>query len=96
MEDVERGFYKSSKGVFADCIDALDGWLVKVKKPSVKRDGVQNPGSYYSRKGFYGVNVQVIVSHEKNILYPNILHSGAEHDSTAFKNVSLGKWFQKN
>ncbi len=42
------------------------------------------------------MNVQVIVSHDKVILYRNILHRGAEHDSTAFKNGSLGKWLHKN
>ncbi len=30
------------------------------------------------------------------ILYHNILHHGEEHDSTAFKNGSLGKWLSKN
>ncbi|KAL7464249.1 hypothetical protein ACHAXS_004587, partial [Conticribra weissflogii] len=96
MENVAGKFCEESNGVFAGCIGALDGWLVKIKKPSVKRDGVQNPGSYYSSKGFYGVNVQDIVSHDKMILYRNILHHGAEHDSTAFKNGLLGKWLSKN
>ncbi len=96
MEMVAKGFCENSDGVFAGCIGALDGWLVKIKKPSAKRDNVQNPGSYYSRKGFHGVNVQVIVSHDKIILYRNILHRGAEHDSTAFKNGSLGKWLSEN
>ncbi len=81
MECFARGFCETSDGVFASCIGAIDGWLIKIKKPSVKRDGVNNPASYYSRKGFYGVNVQVIVSHEKMILYHNILHCGIEHDS---------------
>ncbi len=96
MECVARGFCKTSDGVFAGCIGAIDGWLVKIEKPSVRRDGVNNPASYYSRKGFYGENVQVIALHEKMILYRNILHHGAEHDSTAFKNGSLGKWLSKN
>ncbi len=68
----------------------------EIEKPPVKRDGVNNPGSYYSRKGFYGVNVQVIVLHERMILYCNILQCSAEHDLTAFKNGSLGKWVSKN
>jgi len=96
MEHVAKGFCKSSKGVFAGCTGALDRLLVKIKKLLVKSDNVQNPGSYYSRKGFYGVNVQVIVQHDKVILNCNILHCGAEHDSTAFKNGSLGKWLHNN
>ncbi len=65
MEKVVRGFCKGINGVFAGCIGALDGWLVKIEKPSLIRDGVQNPSLYFSRKGFYGVNVQIIVSHNK-------------------------------
>ncbi|KAL7466470.1 hypothetical protein ACHAXS_006769, partial [Conticribra weissflogii] len=65
MEKVSRGFCKGINGVFAGCIGALDGWLVKIEKPSLIRDGVQNPSLYFSRKGFYGVNVQIIVSHNK-------------------------------
>ncbi len=93
MEHVAKGFCKSSKEVFAGCIGALDRWLVKNKTPSFKWDNVQNPGSYYSRKEFYGVNVQVIVSNDKVILYCNILHCGAEHDSTEFKNWFLWEIF---
>ncbi len=85
MEMVAKGFCENSNVVFAGCIGALNGWLVEIKKPSAKRDDLQNPGSYYSRKGFYGVSVQVIVLHDKIILYHNILHCGAEHDLTAFK-----------
>lgn len=91
MKMVAKRFFKKNKGVFAGCIGALDGWLVKIKKPSERRDGVQNPGSYYRRKGFYGLNVHLIVSHNKTILYCNILHCEAKHDSNAFKNGSLGK-----
>ncbi len=65
MEKVARGFCKGINGVFAGCIGALDGWLVKIEKPSLIRDGVQNPSLYFSRKGFYGVNVQITVSHNK-------------------------------
>ncbi len=35
MECVARGFCKTSDGVFASCIGAIDGWLVKIMKPSV-------------------------------------------------------------
>ncbi len=50
MEMVTRGFCDRSNGMFVSCIGALNGWLVKIKKPSVKKDDIQDPGSYYSRK----------------------------------------------
>ncbi len=56
---------------------------------------VQDIVSYYSRKVFYGVNVQLIVICDKIILYHNILHCRANHDSTALKNWLLGKWLSK-
>jgi hypothetical protein len=95
MREVAEQFHIASQGVMSGCIGALDGWIVKVKKPST-RDGVKDPASFYSRKGFFGVNVQAIVDKKKRILYRSILSRGAEHDSTAFKNSSLYKWLIDN
>ena len=95
MREVASQFNVASQGVMTGCIGALDGWVVKVKPPSV-RDGVRDPASFYSRKGFYGVNVQAIVDKNKKVLYRSILSRGAEHDSTAFKNCSLYAWLLLN
>ena len=64
MQAVALDFAKASNGVMNGCIGALDGWLVKIIKPR-KKDGVRNPSSFYSRKGFYAINVQVIVDYKK-------------------------------
>lgn len=68
---------------------------MKIKRPK-KRDGVRNPSSFYSRKGFFGINVQAIVDKKKRVLYRNIIHRGAEHDSTAFKNSKFYCWLMEN
>lgn len=81
----------TSKGIISGCIGALDGWLVKIKCPSQSRDGIRNPGHYYSRKGFYALNVQVIVDKHKIVLWRCINSRGGSHDSSAFKNSSLYK-----
>ena len=52
MDAVALQFSWSSLGVINGHIEALDGWLVKIKKPS-SRDGVENPQSFSSRKGYY-------------------------------------------
>ena len=58
---------------------------------------VYNPKSFYSRKGYFGINVQAIVDKKKRVLYRSILSRGAEHDSTAsFKNSSLYTWLLQN
>ena len=48
------------------CIAALDGWILKIQKYT-KSDGVNNPQSFYSRKEYYGVNVQVIADRTKEL-----------------------------
>ena len=45
--------------------------------------------SYYSRKGFYAVNVQAIVNKDKVVLWRSIMCKASEHDSTAFKKTQL-------
>ena len=95
MESVALQFCEASAGVMNGCIGALDGWMVKIQKPT-KADGVNNPQSFYSCKGYYGVNVQAICDKNKKILFWSILSRGAEHDLTAFKNSTLYKWLLLN
>lgn len=95
MAQVALEFSRSSNGVINGCIGALDGWIVKIQRPS-KKDNVRNPSSFYSRKGFFGVNVQAIVDKKKRILFRSILSRGAEHDSTAIKNDPLHEWLLSN
>ena len=59
MESVALQFCEASTGIMNGCIGALDGWIVKIQKPT-KADGVNNLQSFYSCKGYYGVNVQAI------------------------------------
>jgi hypothetical protein len=89
MKSVAYEFSKKSNGIFNGVIGAIDGWLVRIKRPSCRRDKVRNPGSFFSRKGFYAINVQVVVDRKKKVLYRSILSRGAEHDSSAFKMSSL-------
>ena len=95
MKEVALQFARGSNGVIGGCIGALDGWVVKIKKPSA-RDGVRNAKSFYSRKGFFAVNVQAIVDKKKRVLFRSIVSRGAEHDSTAFKNSGLYQWLIHN
>lgn len=64
LEEVAMVFLRKSNGVLAGCIGAIDGWLVKIIKPSYK-DGVKYPGTFFSRKGFYALNVVAIVDRDK-------------------------------
>ena len=95
MKSMALQFSAASNGVINGCIGAIDGWVVKIQKPS-RSDGVINPQSFYSRKGYYAVNVQAIVDKNKKILFRSIMSRGAEHNSSAFKNSSLYKWLIAN
>ena len=68
---------------------------MKIKKPG-QQDRVENWQSFYSQKGFYAINTQVIVDKQKRILFHSIMSRGAEHDSTAFCNSGLYAWLLAN
>ena len=42
--------YSASDGMFRNCIGAVDGWAVRIKRP-VANHKLRDPGAYYSRKG---------------------------------------------
>ena len=76
-------------GILAGIMGALDGWLVRIRCPSYYGDGVRNSEKYFSRKGFYCLNVQVIVDRLKRVLWYSVRAKGSEHDSAAFKATNL-------
>ena len=87
MEEIRRQFGESSGGILNGCIGAIDGWLVKIRCPTLAE--VPNPGKYMCRKGFFALNVQAIVDKKKRILWSYIGEKGCVHDSTMFKNSTL-------
>ena len=89
VKRISEEFAIGSDGILKGCIGAIDGWLVKIKCPSLFE--VSNPGKYMSRKGFFALNVQAIVDKKKRILWRHIGQKGSAHDSTVFKNTKLYK-----
>ena len=81
-------FAVKSSGVMSGVIGVLDGWLVKIRCPTMEE--VHNPGKYFSRKGFYVLNVQAIVDLKKRIIWRHIGEKGSSHDSPCFHECSLG------
>jgi len=93
MTKIRLTYSKSSSGIIWGCIGCLDGWLVRIKCPSVRETA--NPGKYYSRKGFFAINVQAIVDKEKRILWRYIGEKGSSHDSSCFNESGLGKYLSR-
>ena len=89
MQKVSDGFSKRSNGVFKGGIGALDGWLVRIIRPGWRRDGYRNITAFFSRKGFYALNVQVIVDDKKRVLWLSYSHKGGSHDSSCFRSTRL-------
>lgn len=50
---------------------------------------MRNIAGYFSRKGYYAINCQVIVDKKKCILWRSNKCPGGEHDSNAFKKMAL-------
>jgi hypothetical protein len=63
LADIATNFSALSGGIFKGVVLAVDGVLIKISKPSY------NGTQYFSRKGFYGLNVQAGVDSDRRILY---------------------------
>ena len=50
MRKVSDGFSKRSNGVLKGVIGALDGWLVRIERPSLWKDGIKNVTSFFFKK----------------------------------------------
>jgi hypothetical protein len=90
LDKISFEFGSKTNFIMKGCIGAIDGWMVKIRCPSWTE--VVNPGKYYSRKGFYALNVQVIVDKKKRILWRTIGEKGSAHDSKVFNESNLGKF----
>ena len=91
MTVVAQGFSKRSGGILYGAIGAIDGWIVHITKPCWRYDMLKNISGFFSRKGFYALNVQCVVDHKKRVIWANPAYRGASHDSTCFRNSELYK-----
>ena len=91
MSRVSKGFSLRSNGVLTGAIGAIDGWRVKIIRPSWRLDRVRNPIAFFSCKGFYALNVQCVVDHDKTVLWASTYHKGGSHDSSALRETKLYK-----
>ena len=61
MACISDGFSNCSYGILKGAIGATAGWLVRIVRPLFRVNVIKNIVSFFSRKGFYGLNVQIIV-----------------------------------
>ena len=91
---IRNKFNTTSNGILSGCVGALDGWLVRIRCPTLSE--VPNPGKYISRKGFFAINVQAIVDKDKRILWRHIGSLGSSHDSPVFKESFLARYLDEH
>lgn len=80
-------FHRLSGFTVPDCVLALDGLAVKIRKPSLW--DTSNPMHYFCRKGFYAVNCQAGCDAQLRFRFCSMKTCGSTHDSTAFKTSDL-------
>ena len=72
---------------------AVDGILIKITKPHVNQgqsySKVHNQANYFSRKGFYALNMQGVVDANYCFTHCSIYHAGSVHDSRAYKDSGV-------
>lgn len=91
---VSEKFAAKTGGLFWGAIGALDGLAIRIKCPT-KKDGINDPGNYFCRKGFYALNVQAICDRDKRFTWVSCCHKGSTHDSTAFAETRLMEILQQ-
>lgn len=69
------------------CVAALDGIAIRIQKPA-DRFG---PRAFFTRKGFYALNVQAAVDASYRFSTMSVTTVGASHDSLAFATSKLGR-----
>lgn len=68
---------------------AIDGTLVKIQEVG----GIENKTVFFSRKQFYGVNVQIACDANAHVMDIVARWGGSSHDSTVFTNSSIFERF---
>jgi len=80
-------FSRGGKNPLRGCVSAIDGIALRIRRPQVSE--APNPSSYWTRKGFFAVNVQAAVGADYKVQFLSTVTAGSCHDSTAFMSSGL-------
>lgn len=85
---VSQSFSRLSQHKFVGAIGAIDGFLLALNEP---KSVVPDSAHYYSRKGFFALNLQVVCDGHRRVLWASCNSPGATHDSRAFEKSDLSE-----
>eukprot|EP00960_Hanusia_phi_P050870 760471-Hanusia_phi.AAC.3 len=77
----------SNHGILDKCIGAVGGLLIKLH--DVRDTEAFRAVQYFTRKGFYAINVQAVCDADCRFLWYSVENPGSVHDGLAFENGSL-------
>ena len=80
-----RGGHNPLRG----CVSAVDGIAIRIRGPQVAE--VPNPSSYWTRKGYFAINLQAAVGGNYKVQFLLTVTAGSCHDSTAFSACGLAE-----
>ena len=86
VEEHARNFY--NRYGFPQCIGAIDGTHIKIKRP------VDNPTDYVNRKGNFTLSCQRTVGYNYCFIDVLIKWPGSVHDARVFANSALNEMFR--
>jgi len=82
-------FSRGGRSPLRGCVSAIDGIALRIRRPRVSE--VPNPSSYWTRKGFFAINVQAAVGGDYRVHLLSTVTAGSCHDSTAFSASGLAE-----
>jgi len=94
LERIAAQFSHPSHGVFQNIVGAIDGLIIKTRKPTIQE--CSSPKSYMNRKGTYGVLCLGVSDINGKFLSFSCNWSGSTHDSYAYGTTSLFKKFEND
>ena len=87
VKSLVDGFYAAHG--FPQCIGAVDGTHVPIKRPT------ESYTAYINRKKFFSLNVQLTVGYQQRIIDSSIRWHGSVHDARVFVNSNINGAFQR-
>ena len=80
-------FSRGQRNPLRGCVSAIDGLALRIQRPRVT--DVPNPMAYWTRKGFFAINVQAAVGADFKVQFLSAVTARSCHDSTALATSGL-------
>jgi len=80
-------FSRGGRNQLCGCVLAVDGTALRSCRPQVPQ--APNLSSYWTREGFFAVNVQAAVGEDYKVQFLCTVNAGSCHDRTAFMSSGL-------